>query len=169
MAGERTTLLRNIEADLKNTRRTPALSAFKFSNKTRHVAPAFIPLLQPTPYFLITPGPVDKRQDVGRTDEINVNIHVVHAILSHHTHYYTLLGSDQDDGILLLLDVIEEALWRPQPYVGTTFGVLPYTALPGVRCTSVVSATEIELAEPPLVADLFVKEVISFRYLCEKV
>lgn len=169
MAGERTTLLRNIEADLKNTQRTPALKAFKFSNKTRHVAPAFIPLRQAIPYFLVTPGPVDKRQEVGRTDEINVNIHIVHAILSHYTHYYSILGSDKDDGLLLLADIVEETLWRPKPYIGTVFGVAPYTSLPGVRCTSVISATEIELSEPPLVADIYVRETLSFRYVCEKV
>lgn len=168
MASVFTELLRNIEAELKNTQLHPELKAFKFSNKSRHVAPTFLPLFQPVPYFLIAPGPMVGSQDQHRTDVQTVNIHIVHGILSSPNHYHTVLGSSKDDGVIDLVEEVAKALWRPQPYTIAPYNVKPFTQLDGVRCTSVVSATEIELTVEPLVTDVFVRQALSLEYVIEK-
>lgn len=168
MATVFTQLLQNIEAELKNTQLHPELAEFKFSAKTRHVAPTFLPLLQPVPYFLITPGTMTGSQDQHRTDVQGVNIHIVHGILSHPNHYHTVLGSAKDEGVIDLVEHVAAALWRPKPYTQPPYNEKPFVQLDGVRCTSVVSASEIELTVEPLVTDVFVRQVLSLEYMLEK-
>lgn len=162
-----TTLLENIKANLEDSTNHANL-ATAFKNKTK-VYPVFGPWFTATPACVITPGLSLRSGEEGRKDLQQVDLHIIHAVLSAPEHYYSVLGTSSLEGILTLAEEIEKALNRPEPYTYSPYNAAPYTALNNVRGAYVLERGPVEIIELPLVQDkIFVKQIVKMEYTIEK-
>ncbi len=165
-----TTLLENIEATLTDSTNWSALaSALGNNTNIRSVAPPFRPIYAgKTPYVVITPGGQEKFHTTGRWDIQEVNLHIVHAVLSSPEQYYSVLGTASVEGILTIAEELEKALVRPHPYAVSPYNTGVYTSLPAVKSAKAVSLSEVEPVTLPFLEDVFIKQVLTVSYHVEK-
>lgn len=164
-----TTLLENIEATLTDATNWATLAGILTnSSKNKAVAPTFRPIYAAPPYVIITPGSQEKFQTEGRWDVQEVNLHIVHAVLSSPEQYYSVLGTATVEGILTIAEELEKAMVRPHPYSVSPYNSSPYTNLTAVKSAKAVSLSEIEPVTLPFLEDVFIKQVLTIQYHIEK-
>jgi hypothetical protein len=164
-----TTLLENLEATFTDSTNFSAVAAaLTHSTKTSHVAPAFVPLMQATPYVVIVPGRKESTDNLGRRDTHQVELHLVHGVLSSPEHYYTVVGTAATEGILTLAEEIEQAVSRPEPFNHAPYNTAPYTALTNVHVGWCSGWSAVELAQLPLLEGLYAKQTLTIEYVIEK-
>jgi hypothetical protein len=166
-----TTLLENIEATFTDATNFATLAGIlKNSSKNKAIAPIFRPIHAPVPYCVVTPGGSEKFHTEGRWDIQEINVHIVHAVLSSAQHYYSVLGTASTEGILTVAEEVEKALVRPNPYGHSPYltagGI--YTTQTSVKNAKAVSLSELEPVTLPFLEDVFVKQVLTVQYRIEK-
>ncbi len=163
-----TTLLENIEVNLRDTTNFSDLAALSHTSATVHVAPVFLPLMLAPPYVVVVPGDAEIDQTESRRDLQQIEFHVVHGILSSDTQYFTTLGTASTAGILTLMEDIEAALVRPKPYGHAPYNTGSYTALNTVHSARALTRSKIDLTAAPFVEGIFAKQVLTLEYWIEK-
>lgn len=163
-----TTLLENIEVNLRDTTNFPDLAPLTHTASTTHVAPIFLPLHQATPYVVIIPGAAEIDQTEGRRDLQRVELHIVHGVISSPNHYYSVVGTASTAGILTLAEDIEAALVRPKPYGHAPYNTGSYTAQTNVHSGRALSRGKIEMTDVPFIENLYAVQVLTLEYWIEK-
>ena len=165
-----TTLLKNLEVNLKDTTNFTGLSQLKWSAKTQHIVAVFLPVYQGSvPFFQIAPGACAKANAVGRVDTQQVLVHVCWGIVSDPQGYYTLAGTAALDSIGTLMEEIEKALTRPEPYNHAPYNTGSYTAQTNVHAAYPVEWTPVQpLDFPGIEGRLFMVQTLTMEYHIEK-
>lgn len=165
-----TTLLKNVEVNLKDTTNFSGLSQLKWSAKTQHIVATFTPSYQGTvPFFQVAPGTCTKDNAMGRVDRQQVLVHVCWGIVSDPQGYYTLAGTAALDSIGTLMEEIEKALTRPEPFNHAPYNTGSYTAQTGVHGAIPVEWTPVTpLDFPGLEGRLFMVQTLTMEYRIEK-